>query len=212
MLDITHDTDVYTAHDEHVGSVGRIVLDPQTRAVSHVVVRKGILFHEDRLVPIGDIATATAERINLRRGIRLVDLEPFVEQYYEPLPDEDRPAGLTGHGLHLAMPLSGPVGELAPAVDAELKPVSRRNIPDRLTAMEAGATVFASGGRAVGRLERIVTSEEGQPTHVVIEDGGIMPEHRVLPMSWVKEITEEAITLDATRETVEAIPPRDPDG
>jgi sporulation protein YlmC with PRC-barrel domain len=210
MLDISNDTNVYTARDEHVGSVDRIVLDPETRAVSHVVVAKGVFFREDRLVPIGDIATATAERINLRQEVKLDDLQPFAESYYEPLPDEDRPAGLGAQGLRLSLPMSGPVGEVMPAVDAELVPVNRRNIPDRLTTVDAGAVVLAADDQEVGRLERILTSEEGQPTHIVIEDRGLSPDLRALPIAWVADITERSISLAATREDVEAVPPSDP--
>jgi uncharacterized protein YrrD len=211
MLDITNDTDVYTAHDEHVGSVGRIVLDPRTRAVSHVVVRKGLLFREDRLVPIGDIATATAERINLRRGIAADDLLPFEEQYYEQLPEADQPAGAPEQGVRFAMPLSGGFGEAMPVVDAELVPVSQRNIPDRLTAMEAGVPVFASDHHDLGRLERIVASDRGEPTHIVVLDSGLRPDRRLVPIDWVVAITEEAIALRADRATVEAVPPLGPD-
>lgn len=211
MLDITNDTGVYTAHDEHVGTVGRIVLDPRTRAISHVVVRKGILFHEDRLVAIGDIATATAERINLRQDVAADDLHPFVEERYVPLADADRPAGPQDKGIRFAMPLSGPVGEAMPSLDAELVPVRERTIPDRLTALETGVPVLASDHHDVGRLERIVTSAQGQPTHIVVEDGGLMPERRALPMEWVSEIAENAIALDVGRDAVEALTPLGPD-
>ncbi|MEX1343099.1 MAG: PRC-barrel domain-containing protein, partial [Candidatus Limnocylindrales bacterium] len=203
MLEITSETNVYTAHDEHVGTVGRIVLDPETLAISHLVVRKGVLFSEDRLVPIADIATATAERINLGQEVTLDDLQPFVEQSYEPLPDRERPAGSPVEGVRLRMPMSGPVGETMPPVDAELVPVDRRNIPDRLTAVEADATVLDVDGNEVGRLERVITTQEGQPTHIVVGERGLMPDRRVLPIAWVAEITESAIALDASREVIE---------
>lgn len=207
MLDITHETDVYTAHDQHVGTVDRIVLDPRTRAISHVVVRKGVLFREDRLVPIGDIATATAQRINLRRDVGVDDLLPYVEQYYEPLSDDDRPRGFRENGVRFAMPLSGALGETMPAVDAELVPVNRRNIPDRLTALETGVPVFAADHHEVGRLDGVVSSEQGLPTHVVVESGGLMSDRRELPIEWVRDIGETAISLEATREAVEAVAP-----
>lgn len=211
MLDITNDTDVYTAHDRHVGTVERIVLDPRTRAISHVVVGKGILFREDRLVPIGDIATATAERINLRRGVTVDDLVPFVEQYYEPLADDDRPAGLVDRGVHFAMPLTGPLNESTAVVDAELVPVDRRNIPDRLTALETGVSVLASDHHEVGRLDGIVTSDGGVPSHLVVVSGGLIHTRRELPIEWVADITETAIVLEATRGNVEAVAPLDAD-
>ena len=211
MLDITNNTGVYTARDEQVGTVDRIVLDPSTRAVSHVVVRKGIFFPEDKLVPIGDIATATPERINLRQEASIDDFLPFVEQYYVPLDEVDRPIGAPDEGVHFAMPLSGPVGATMPTPQPELVPISERNISDRLTALEAGAPVFASDRHDVGRLERIVTTSEGQPTHIVVEDGGLIPDRRAVPIEWVLDIDENVVMLDATRDSIEAIVPLDPD-
>ena len=207
MLDITNNTGVYTARDQQVGTVDRIVLDPSTRTVSHVVVRKGILFPEDRLVPIGDIATATPERINLRQDASPDDFLPFVEQYYVPLDETDGSAGPLHPGLRIAMPLSGPVGQAMPTPQPELVPVRERNISDRLTALEAGAPVFASDRQSVGRLERIVTTSQGQPTHIVVEDGGLMPDRRAVPIESVLDIGEDVVLLDLTREQVEAITP-----
>lgn len=210
MLDITNGTDVYTAHDQHVGTVARVVLDPRTRAISHVVVSKGILFREDRLVPIGDIATATPERINLRRDVSVDDLLPFVEQQYELLPEDERPPGSEDEGVRVTMRLSGATGQTMPAVDAELVPVDRRNVPDRLTALGAGVPVFDSNDHDVGRLDRIVTSEDGLPTHLVVQESGLLPDRRAIPIDWVKEITEETIALDADRQRIEAIEPLGP--
>jgi uncharacterized protein YrrD len=211
MLDIATNTGVYTARDEQVGTVDRIVLDPSTRAVSHVVVRKGIFFPEDKLVPIGDIATATPERINLRQEVSMDDLPPFVEQYYVPLDERDRPPGPPDQAVRFAMPLSGPVGETMPTPRPELVPVRERNISERLTALEAGAPVFATGHEAVGRLERIVTTGQGQPSHIVVEEGGLSPDRRTVPIEWVLGIAEDAVLLDATREMIETIAPLDPD-
>lgn len=211
MLDITNNTGVYTARDQQVGTVDRIVLDPSTRTISHVVVRKGIFFPDDRLVPISDIATATPERINLRQEAALDDFLPFVEQYYVPMDEMDRPAGPLDQGLRFAMPMSGPVGETMPTPQPELVPVRERNVSDRLTVLEAGAPVFASDRQEVGRLERIVTTSDGQPTHIVVEDGGLVPDRREVPIGWVVEIDENVIMLDVPRDTFEAIALLEPD-
>ena len=52
--------------------------------------------------------------------------------------------------VRFAMPLSGPVGEVMPAAGAEFIAVHERNIPDHLTALEAGVPVFASDRHASG--------------------------------------------------------------
>ena len=211
LLEISGHADVYTADDERVGRVTRIVLDPSTWAVSHLVLRKGVVFAEERLVPIGDIATATPDRVDLHQGVGAEDLVPFVGRYYAPLDETDPPAGPRDQGIRLAMPLSGPFGAAMPVADAELVPVDERNIPERLTVLEFGLPVIASDGHEVGRLERVVTSESGQPSHVVVEEGGLMPERRPVPNDLVSGVAEDRVALGTTRRRFEAIAPLGPD-
>lgn len=45
-------THVYTIDGKDVGAIDRVVLDPKTDEVTHVVVRRGWLFSEDKVVPI----------------------------------------------------------------------------------------------------------------------------------------------------------------
>ena len=160
MLEVTQETDVYTARDEHVGSVDRIVIDPVSGRVSHVVVRKGLFFPEDKLIQMEDISTATPERINLRQGVVADELLPFVEQHYVPfdeadIEEADRPARLIDGGTGFVSTWYGPLGVAAPMHESTLLAVSERNIPDRLTALQAGVPVFSSDRQVVGRLDRV---------------------------------------------------------
>ena len=47
---------VYTADGDRVGDVERVVLDPRSKEVTHIVVDKGFLFDDDRVVPLNLIA------------------------------------------------------------------------------------------------------------------------------------------------------------
>ena len=160
MLEVTQDTNVYTARDEHVGSVDRIVIDPVTRRLSHVVVRKGRFFPEDKLIRMEDIATATPERINLRQDVALDDLLPFIEQHYVPLDEVDRPARLIDGRAGFVSTWYGPLGVAAPMHADTLLAVSERNIPDRLTALQPGVRVFASNHEVVGRLVPVLLERD----------------------------------------------------
>ena len=79
-------TSVYTFDGQDVGRVDRVVLNPKTKEVTHLVVRKGLLFAEDKIIPLHLIATATEDRVSLREGAgELDDLPPFEEIHYIPL-------------------------------------------------------------------------------------------------------------------------------
>jgi len=207
MLEVTRDTDVYTASDEHVGSVDRIVLDPVTRRMSHVVVRKGLFFPEDKLIAVEDVSSATPERINLRQGLVADELQPFVEQHYVPLDDADQPAGVIDAAGGFVAAWYGPPGIAAPVREAAMLTVHQRNIPEHLMTLDAGVPVFATDHQVLGRLERIITTNDGLPTHLVVEADGLSADRRAIPIGWVKDITEDAIVLAATTRMVAAIVP-----
>lgn len=211
MLEVTRDTNVYTARDEHVGSVDRIVLDPVTGRLTHVVVRKGIFFPEDKLIRFDELSTATPERINLRQDVEVDDLLPYVEQHYLPLDEADLPAGQVRIEPAFASTWYGPLGIASPMHQDVLLSVEERNIPDRLTALAAGVPVFTSDHQTVGQLERVVTTDAGLPTHFVIEPSGLSPDRRAVPVGWVEDISEDAIVLGATARMVDAIVPLGPD-
>ncbi|MEX1295726.1 MAG: PRC-barrel domain-containing protein [Candidatus Limnocylindrales bacterium] len=211
MLEVTKNTDVYTADDRHVGSVDRIVLDPVTQQLTHVVVRKGIFFPEDKLIHFEDISTATPERINLRQGVDAAQLDPFVEHHFVTVDETDLPEGDLVYDPGFVSAWYGPIGVAPPMHRDALLSVSERNIPDRLLALEAGSPVLSSDHEVVGHLERVLATDDGRPTHLVIEDDGLSLDRRAMPIGWVGEITEEGIALGVTAHMVEAVVPLGPD-
>jgi len=211
MLQVTNDTDVYTARDEHVGSIDRVVIDPATHRMSHVVVRKGLFLPEDKLIAVEDISTATPERVNLRQDVSPDDLLPFVEQHFVPLDEADRPAEADAKYGGMALAWYGPVGSTAPLPPETVVAVNERNIPDRLAAVEVGIPVFGSDREDVGRLDRLITDDSGFPSYLVVSDGGLRPESRAVPIAWVEDIAENVILLAARGRMVRAIPPLGPD-
>jgi sporulation protein YlmC with PRC-barrel domain len=42
---------VETYHGEKVGTVSRVVIDPRNKEITNIVVGKGFLFKEDRVLP-----------------------------------------------------------------------------------------------------------------------------------------------------------------
>ena len=57
---------VYTSDGKDIGHIDRVVLNPRTKEVTHLVIRKGFLFSEDKLVPISLVAMGTGEGLTLR--------------------------------------------------------------------------------------------------------------------------------------------------
>ena len=69
---------VFTPGGEQVGTVNRFVLDPGTNEVTHIVIQKGWLLPEDKVVPFEMVSSATGERVVLSEEVGDFDkLPPF---------------------------------------------------------------------------------------------------------------------------------------
>ena len=85
-MQLKPDTQVVTADGKRVGAIDRVVLKPDTKEVTHVVVQKGFLFSEDKVVPLSLIGPATADKVTLRPDAGdLQELPNFEESYYIPV-------------------------------------------------------------------------------------------------------------------------------
>ncbi len=193
---------VFTASDENVGTVDRVVLDPLTKKVTHIVVRKGFLFVEDKVVPIGVVDTATEDRVTLRdKAGDLQALPYFEESHYIPLTREEL-------GIQYAPGLAFPllwypdVGTMPRRVETE------RNIPDNAIPLREGAHVISADEKDVGNIERIFTDPgNDRVSHFVIAQGFLTKERKLIPINWVLKIREDEIRLAVSSRLLENLKP-----
>jgi hypothetical protein len=64
---------VHTADQQDAGRVKRVVIDPKTKQITHIVVEKGLLFTEERVLPIRMVADATEEQVTLQGEVNNVN-------------------------------------------------------------------------------------------------------------------------------------------
>ena len=202
---------VYSAANDRVGEIDRVVIHPRTRVVTHIVVRKGILFKEDKVVPMSLIAAANDDRLLLREDAGdLKDLPPFEEQHY--VVADEHELARTGGDRYVPMlywypPLVPPQGTpyaAAPPYVTE----TERNIPAGTVALHEGAKVIAGDDEDVGRVEQVLTSPDAdRATHIVIEEGLLNKQHRLIPIIWIESITEEEVRLAIDSQQIERLKP-----
>lgn len=210
MFEFTANTGVYTAHDEHVGKIDYIIMDPLTTTVTHLVVRKGVFFPEDKVIPVDTIATATAERINLRPDVDPAEFPPFIEFHYVPISTVEQAADAAAP-TPVPVAWYGPHGIMTPMYASTMRTVIERNIPERAVAVEPGTPVYAKGRSDVGQLDEIILTDTGVSTHIVVVEDGLNPIRRAVPVGWIDAISETEIRLGTTRGLVESIEPFNPD-
>ena len=193
-----------------VGRLDRVVLDVQTKEVTHVVIRKGFLFTEDKVVPAAWIGSATPEGVVLLADPSEMDtLPPFEETEYVPAAAEDRP-----QAVDEAMPLYwypagiGLGGALVPAPPPTFVRHTELNIPPGTVALREGARVIASNGEPVGQVE-VVLTEAGTDRAIglIISKGLLLKEQRRVPITWVSRLDEDEIHLAVSPHQLEALAP-----
>lgn len=216
-MQITVNAEVVTLDGQKVGKIDRVVLDPNSNELTHLVVQKGFLFTKDKVVPLDCVESASGEQVVLKEGqLDLDDYPDFEETHYVRVEDaEVSEEGETDSPSRLAWyyPLPGSAWWRARnlAYPGIPKPPYVRktevNIPEGTVALEEGAKVISSEGEHVGNIERVFADEEEQRvTHLLISKGLISKSRKLIPSMWVKSVTEDEVRLSVGEHFVEKLP------
>ncbi len=207
-MQFQQDASIVAANGQEVGHIDRVVVDPQTKAVTHIVVRKGLLFKEEKVVPIVLIADATEDRITLRAGAEdLEALPPFEEKHYVQSEGGTAPTASpsgSAPALYGPSPLGGALGASLP--EERFVEQIEQNIPEGTIAMKEGAKAITTEGKHVGNVERVFTDPpEERATHLLISKGLLSKERRLIPITWVSIMAEDEVHLAVKEEALENV-------
>ena len=106
-MELKEGMSVFTPGGEEVGQVNRFVLDPATNEITHIVIQKGWLLPEDKVVPFDMVSSANGESVVLSEEIGEFDKLPSFEETHFVRAAEYDPGDST--------PIPGPVYRYAPA-------------------------------------------------------------------------------------------------
>ncbi len=195
---------VVTLDGKEAGHIKRVVIDPESKEITHLVIQQGLLQKKDKVVPIAAITIGPEGQLTAHiKSDELALLPDFEEERYS-LADEGR-----GGDVPLAsVPppyLTGGAGvaNYGPRYIAE----THLNIPDNTVALKEGAKVIASDNKEVGHVARILTgTPTDHVTHFLIEKGLLVKEHRLIPVKWVQRLADDEVDLAVDVSTVERLP------
>ena len=194
--------------DGPCGEVRRLIVDPATDTVTHLVIEPRHGRHPGRLVPL-DLVDTTSGEIRLRcTRAEFGKLKPAEQKKLV----EGRDGGLT---TPLVRP--GPVGALsmqAPGGSPMSRParfIVQEVVPAGETQVRPGDHVHALDGE-IGRVQGLlVDPDHHQVTHVLLREGHLWGRKQVaIPVSAVTGI-QDGIRLNITKQQVENLPPVDID-
>ena len=198
--------DVLTPHGKTIGSLERVVLNPETKVVTDIVVRLGVFFDkEEKVVPVDLVADTTEHQIILSyEAGELDDFPPFEEkQVVAEDGDKDHAQsseaappvifGYAGAGL---LTLPEPSEQIVTKIE--------QNIPKGTVAMKEGAKVLTAEGKHVGNVERVLADPSvDQVTHLLISRGLLIRELKLIPIKWVMKLGEDIVHLRVKKASVE---------
>jgi uncharacterized protein YrrD len=198
---------VLNATGETIGVIDRVVLDPKTRQVSNLVVRKGWFFPEDRVLPVEWVAQGDEQALRLLGNVDLQQLPLFEEHHYIAA-DEDALRDDALSSTYQAM-MAAPLyayppylyGGLMPPLTENMVPPgvsveTERNIPKGDVAVSEGTSVISSGGEHVGDVERVLIDPTShRVTHIVIAQGLLFQHRKLAPIQWIDTIGEGEVRL-----------------
>jgi uncharacterized protein YrrD len=202
---------VKTEDGKSIGEVDRVVIDPSDEEITQIVVKKGVFFTEDKLIPISMLGSVGESEVQLRASEHEIeempDFETMMYLNYDEMTEVDRDQ--VGYAARLIMyPPSGvmnmPVGlRNIPPVITRVK----QNIPAESVAIVDGADVMGLEGKKVGEVDEIIMNPElDRATYFVITKGFLLKEKKLVPVEWVKTMEDGKIQLIVDEKIIQQLP------
>jgi len=171
------------------GKVSRVIIDPATETVTHLVIEPKHRLGVGRLVPLDLVDTAAGD----------IRLRCTVEEFgtLEPAQETELIDDITGG-------LNAPMGTISP-VQTILQDV----VPLGEADVDRGDPVHALDGE-IGRVQGLlVDPDDHRVTHVLLQEGHLWGRKKVsIPVGAVTGV-ENGIQLSRTKKQVEDLPPAD---
>jgi sporulation protein YlmC with PRC-barrel domain len=195
-LDLTISAKVYTTDGDY-GRLTNLVLDPESKTITHLVVAAKGFGHIEHVVPLELVLEGTPDLVRLRRASQEVDALPeFIETdyvreqfaYYNGFYDPFR-------SLDVSIPMMASV------------PMKHQVLPPGELAINRGARVQATDGQ-VGRVdEMVVDVSNGNVTQLFVHQGHLWARRDVaIPAGQITRIADDAIYLSMNMQQVGELP------
>ena len=186
---------IHTNDQKEAGNLQRVVINPETRQITHIVISRGILIKGDTVIPVEKVAQASQEEVALTcsheelKELPPLEITPSVPRNADTFYNQSTGGILT-------------TASFKPAVVSE----TIRTIQDHLVALKEGAMVVSSDDKHVGNIERIFT-EAGKVTHITLSQGLLAKTEKSIPFDWVKIIGENEVDLGVNAQKIDDLPP-----
>lgn len=211
-MKLTKGADVFNSQGEKLGTLHRVIIDPQSKAVTHIVVEKGWLFTTNKVISVSQIDSQGDDRLIVTGPEDDPEQFPaFEEAHYVNLDENDHPdAEIDGAywypPANLAWWRTGAtyMGYYPPMPSYVMR--TSQNIPEGTVALEEGAKVISKDDKHVGDIEQVIVEpQDNRATHFVVH-GGPFSDRKLIPVLWISNIDEKEVRLSVGSGLVEKLP------
>jgi hypothetical protein len=179
--------------DGDCGVLRRIIIHPDARTVTHLVIEPRHGHQPGRLVPVGLVDAADGE-IRLRCTVaEFENLDPADDEELVEGAGLGVPGMTGGPGVGIPGPVQVVVEDVVPVGEAEVCP---------------GDPVHAADGEIGAVHGFLVNPDDNQVTHLLLKEGHLWGRKKVaIPISAVAGVEEGIINVNLTKKQVEGLPP-----
>jgi uncharacterized protein YrrD len=215
-MQLRENADVLSWEGQKIGRVDRVVIDPESKEVTHLVIKKGLLLTQDKVIPVDEwVDKATEDQVILKKAAGNPEEWPDFEETHHVPVDDMKPYRRRQPGY--ARPVmwyysrpgfpwwgTGPYpGYPSPRYVAR----TERNIPGDAVPLEEGAKVLSKDDENVGNVESVYVEPEGnRATHLLISRGLLSKERKLIPTNWVDRVFEDEVRLSVEKDVIDSVP------
>jgi uncharacterized protein YrrD/predicted DNA-binding antitoxin AbrB/MazE fold protein len=188
------------------GTLHRVVIDPNTKRITDLVIVQGFLQRHDYVIPVSSVEKATPEEIQV--ALHIQDLANYPEyrevEFEEHLNDWESELLYPREHVLVWYPLVG-IREQQRAV----LPVIHRRISKGIPTGEeviGRSSVVRNIDGVVGKIDHLwLNRENWEITHLIVRRG-LIPHYAVIPFSWISSITPEEVFIQGSNEQLMEVP------
>jgi uncharacterized protein YrrD len=189
--------DIYSNDHHKLGSVDSLVVDPTSGKIQSIVLRKGLLFPADKILPAEMIARIEPDRVTV--NVTRDDVDQLAEyldtNYVWP------PAGYYGH-----------VGYMWPAASVYTTSATDLMVDEQIHERSPDAIILSEGtvvvdrdGEELGRITELASDDRGRVIGFKVEQGIFRHHEHYIPAHVVEAADDDMVRLSVDHAALERI-------
>lgn len=191
--------------DGQCGKLLKVVLDPEKGRITDLIVEKGFLLKEDRIIPLGKIEKTSPKEIRLSlKSEELDTFDTYQEFAFEMISPEEGEDFSEGDVV-MYSPMVTPYGSVAGPFLPAVRRLVQKGLEEGQQVVKRGTSV-ANQKQQLGEVDHVLVDQEtGQIGHVVLDPEAL--DHAViLPFAEVEEIRRDQVVVNIPAEKLDELP------